>query len=77
MQLSMQGAGMSFQGTPPARWRKSARCGASNGCVEVARREEDVVSVRDTEDTATILSFRPDEWRAFTESAKDGRFDIH
>ncbi|MEU4826357.1 DUF397 domain-containing protein [Actinomadura citrea] len=66
---------MSFQGTPPARWRKSARCGASNGCVEVARRTEGAISVRDTEDTATILSFRPDEWLRFTEEAKDGRFD--
>ena len=66
---------MSFQGTPPARWRKSARCGASNGCVEVARRGGDAISVRDTEDAATILSFRPDEWRTFTERAKDGRFD--
>ncbi|MBB6397835.1 hypothetical protein BKA00_004749 [Actinomadura coerulea] len=74
MQLSMQGAGMSFQGTPSARWRKSTRC-ASNGCVEVARRVEGTVSVRDTEDTATILSFRSDEWRRFTEDAKDGRFD--
>lgn len=66
---------MSFQGTPPARWRKSARCGASNGCVEVAGGGGDAISVRDTEDTSTILSFRSDEWRRFTEEAKDGRFD--
>jgi hypothetical protein len=71
----MQGAVMSFRGTPPARWRKSTRCGASNGCVEVARLGRDAISVRDTEDTATILAFGPGEWRRFTDDVKGGRFD--
>ncbi|WP_433464665.1 DUF397 domain-containing protein [Spirillospora sp. CA-128828] len=65
---------MSFRGTPPARWRKSTRC-ASNGCVEVARLGRDAISVRATEDPATILSFQPGEWREFTDGVKDGRFD--
>lgn len=68
---------MSFHGTPPARWRRSARC-ASNGCVEVARLGDDAISVRDTEDTedtATRLAFGLGEWRRFAEHVKEGRFD--
>lgn len=66
---------MSFHGTPPAQWRKSTRCGASNGCVEVARLDESAISVRDTEDTSARLAFGLGEWRAFTEDVKEGRFD--
>ncbi|SFP77951.1 DUF397 domain-containing protein [Actinomadura madurae] len=66
---------MSFRGTPPARWRKSTRCGASNGCVEVARLDADAISVRDTEDAVTILAFGAGEWRRFTDEVKRGRFD--
>ena len=66
---------MSFHATPPDQWRRSTRCGASNGCVEVARRDDGAISVRDTEDTATILAFDPREWRGFTEHVRDGRYD--
>ncbi|MFC4053858.1 DUF397 domain-containing protein [Actinomadura syzygii] len=66
---------MSFQGRPPARWRRSARCGATNGCVEVARLDVSAISVRDTEDITDHLSFGLGEWRKFIEDAKDGRFD--
>ncbi|MFI0484074.1 DUF397 domain-containing protein [Actinomadura sp. 9N215] len=66
---------MSFQGSPPARWRRSARCGASNGCVEVARLDDEAISVRDTEDTATRLAFGLGEWREFVRGVRDGRFD--
>ncbi|MFE9107194.1 DUF397 domain-containing protein [Actinomadura geliboluensis] len=76
MQLSMQGAGMSFRGTPPAQWRRSTRCGASNGCVEVARLDGEAISVRDTEDTVTILRFGPGEWRRFTEDVRGGCYDL-
>ncbi|TDB93796.1 DUF397 domain-containing protein [Actinomadura sp. 7K534] len=65
----------SFPETPPARWRRSVRCGASNGCVEVAGLGGGAVSVRDTENTATSLAFDPEEWRRFTERAKAGRYD--
>jgi hypothetical protein len=65
---------MSFHATPPGQWRKSTRC-ASNGCVEVARLDDDAVSVRDTEDTAARLAFGLAEWSAFTAAAKAGRFD--
>lgn len=65
---------MSFHATPPAQWRRSTRC-ASNGCVEVARRGDGAISVRDTEDTAAILAFERGEWRRFTEHVRDGRYD--
>jgi hypothetical protein len=41
----------------------------------VARPGRDAISVRATEDPATILSFQPGEWREFTDGVKDGRFD--
>ncbi|HWB34901.1 MAG TPA: DUF397 domain-containing protein [Rugosimonospora sp.] len=66
---------MSFHATPPDQWRRSTRCGASNGCVEVARFAGGDISVRDTEDASARLDFGPAEWRAFTEAAKAGRFD--
>ena len=65
----------SFQETAPARWRTSTRCGASNGCVEVARLSGAAISVRATEDPLTRLAFTPSEWLRFIEDAKDGRFD--
>ncbi|TDC84073.1 DUF397 domain-containing protein [Actinomadura sp. 7K507] len=65
---------MGLQGTPSARWRRSTRC-ASNTCVEVARIDDEGISVRDTEDTSTRLAFGIDEWRRFTEDAKRGGFD--
>ncbi|TDC44666.1 DUF397 domain-containing protein [Actinomadura sp. KC345] len=66
---------MSFDRTPLSRWRRSARCGASNGCVEVARMDVEAICVRDTEDTSAHLAFGLAEWRRFTEEARRGRFD--
>lgn len=66
---------MSFPGTPPARWRRSTRCGASNACVEVARIDDEAIYVRDAEDTGTRLAFGLDEWRGFTDRVREGRFD--
>ncbi|WP_242903007.1 DUF397 domain-containing protein [Actinomadura terrae] len=70
---------MSFDATPPARWRKSARCGASNGCVEVMRLGTGVICVRDGtragEQDAGILAFDAREWRRFAAQARGGRFD--
>jgi hypothetical protein len=66
---------MSFvQETPPAHWRRSARC-ASNACVEVARLDDGAISVRDAEDITARLAFGRGEWREFVRRAKDGRFD--
>ncbi|QXJ23729.1 DUF397 domain-containing protein [Actinomadura graeca] len=70
---------MGFDVTPPARWRRSARCGASNGCVEIARPGAGVIFVRDSthigEDTPIRLVFDVGEWRRFADDAKGGRFD--
>ncbi|QFG23952.1 DUF397 domain-containing protein [Actinomadura sp. WMMB 499] len=66
---------MSFHATPPVRWRKSRRCGASMGCVEVARLDHGTISVRDTEKATDILSFGVAEWRRFVGDVERGRFD--
>jgi len=70
---------MSFHGTPPARWRRSTRCGASNACVEIARLDGGVISVRDShnagEGAGNRLVFGALEWRWFTDDVKGGRFD--
>ncbi|MBT2210436.1 DUF397 domain-containing protein [Actinomadura litoris] len=70
---------MSFDATPPARWRKSARCGASNGCVEVMRLDTGMICVRDgtraDEEAAGVLEFAAPEWRLFAAQARGGRFD--
>jgi len=60
-----------------ARWRKSTRSNAGGDCVEVADNLSDAVAVRDSKDkTGPVLTFTPDEWRAFIGGAKDGEFDI-
>jgi len=57
-------------------WRKSSRSGSNGQCVEV-RNQGNAVQVRDSKNpTETILTFNPDEWRAFLDGAKSGEFDI-
>ncbi|MCU7729102.1 DUF397 domain-containing protein [Actinoplanes sp. KI2] len=59
-----------------ARWRKSTRSGSSGNCVEVADNLPGVVAVRDSKDrTGPVLTFTPDEWKAFVGAVKDGEFD--
>ncbi|MDL4776235.1 MULTISPECIES: DUF397 domain-containing protein [Thermomonosporaceae] len=71
---------MDFHTTPPTPWRTSRRCGASQACVEVARRGGRSVAVRDgggqPGDEAETLTFSVREWRRFSERAKDGGFDL-
>lgn len=56
-------------------WRKSTASGVS-GCVEV-RFAPDEVRVRDTKDkNGTVLTFTPDEWRAFVSGVQLGEFDL-
>ncbi|HEY7483297.1 MAG TPA: DUF397 domain-containing protein [Streptosporangiaceae bacterium] len=59
-------------------WRKSARCGANAGCVEVARLASKHIGVRDSKIVATspILSFNTQEWRSFLGTIKTGRLDL-
>jgi len=58
-------------------WKKSIRSGSNGGsCVEV-RQNDETMQVRDSKDkTGPVLTFTPDEWRAFIGGAKDGEFDI-
>ncbi len=56
-------------------------CGKPTGsswcfCVAV-KREDGVVSVRDTKDQSdTTLTFNSKEWSSFIKAVKDGEFDI-
>jgi hypothetical protein len=61
-----------------SKWRKSARCGANGGCVEVARLTSRNVGVRDSKivTTSPVLSFSPREWRSFIGTVKTGRLDV-
>lgn len=51
-----------------AVWRKSARSsGTGQNCVEVAANLPGIVAVRDSKNPdGGVLSFSPDEWKAFT-----------
>jgi hypothetical protein len=61
-----------------AEWRKSSYSSSNGGnCVEVARNLPGIVAVRDSKDPqGPTLAFTPEDWRAFLDSARDGRFDL-
>lgn len=64
---------------PVGVWTKAKASGDNGGsCVEVMRRPDDSVLVRDTKDRGQgpVLSFRPDEWRAFLDGVGKGEFDL-
>lgn len=56
------------------QWQKASHCSAEN-CVEVAFTKS-FVHVRDSNNPTRVLDFTYDEWKAFTEGAKLGEFDI-
>lgn len=56
------------------QWQKSTKCEAANW-VEVAF-SESFVHVRDSKNPNRVLDFTYDEWKAFTEGAKLGEFDL-
>ncbi|MBG0814835.1 DUF397 domain-containing protein [Planomonospora sp. ID82291] len=59
-----------------AEWRKSSYSTDGGNCVEVAGNLPGVVAVRDSKDPdGPVLTFSPDQWRAFTGGVKDGEFD--
>lgn len=59
------------------RWVKSTYSGSGDTCVEVARRADGSVLVRDSKigEHSPILTFGRDEWAAFLAGVRDGEFD--
>ncbi|MGW2216306.1 DUF397 domain-containing protein [Nonomuraea sp. NPDC001684] len=60
-------------------WVKATASGGNGGsCVEVMRRADDGVLVRDTKDRGEgpTLAFTRDEWLAFLDGAAKGEFDL-
>ncbi|GAA2289515.1 DUF397 domain-containing protein [Actinomadura sp. NPDC048955] len=66
--------------TPVPQWRKSAYCGASNTCVEIATLVDSsrFIGARDAKygTQSPVLSFSQSEWREFLKRAKKGDFDL-
>ncbi|GAA0599433.1 DUF397 domain-containing protein [Actinomadura livida] len=71
---------MSPFATPAPQWRRSAHCGASNTCVEVAALagSSHFIGTRDAKHgtQSPVLSFSQGEWREFVGRAKKGEFDV-
>ena len=61
-----------------ADWRKSSYSGGNGGqCVEVARDLPGIVAARDSKDReGGVLTFTPEQWRAFIAGARGGQFDL-
>jgi hypothetical protein len=60
-------------GLENAVWHRSSYSTGNGACVEITFVEE-VVAVRDSKDTdRPALAFSPRGWRAFLETATDGR----
>lgn len=58
------------------KWRKSARSGGGNDCVEIARLAG-TVGVRDSKNpTGQIIAVSPAQWRAFAGQVKKGQHDL-
>ena len=56
-------------------WRKST-ASADGGCVDVALGSETVYLRNSRHATGPFLEFRPREWSAFLEGARNGEFDM-
>ncbi|GAA1811264.1 hypothetical protein GCM10009735_50950 [Actinomadura chokoriensis] len=71
---------MSPFATAAPQWRRSAHCGASNTCVEIAALfgSSHSIGARDAKHGAhgPVLSFSHGEWLDFLERAKKGEFDL-
>jgi len=52
-------------------WTKATACSADGNCAEVA------ILLRDSKNPdGPVLSFTPDEWRAFVAGVRAGEFDL-
>ncbi|WP_433464664.1 DUF397 domain-containing protein [Spirillospora sp. CA-128828] len=71
---------MSPFATPAPQWRRSAHCGASNTCVEIAALagSSPFIGARDAKHgtQSPVLSFSQGEWLDFLGRAKKGEFDL-
>jgi len=57
-------------------WHKSTYTSGQGNCVEVAPLP-DGAAVRDSKDpSGPVLTFTPDEWRAFIDGVRDREFDL-
>ena len=68
---------MSIPDLESSHWRRSTHSDSSGGnCVELAGLPAEI-AVRDSKDPdGPVLTFTPDEWRAFTLGVQDGEFDV-
>jgi len=56
-------------------WRKATRSGNDGACVEVTRKDDNIL-VRDSKHpNGTTLEFTQKEWDAFLDGARKGEFD--
>ena len=61
---------------PGSRWIKSSLSYANGNCVEVASLPGGEIGVRNSRNAAgPVLTFTPDEWRAFLGGVRNGEFD--
>lgn len=67
---------MNSQSASTIRWRRSARCAHTSGCVDIAPFGGGLVAVRDDGPEDEILIFAGAEWRRFARDVKKGRYDL-
>jgi hypothetical protein len=61
---------------PSAIWIKSSLSYANGGCVEVAARPGERISVRDSKNPAgAVLGFSSADWNSFVGAIRNGKFD--
>ncbi|MFL6077892.1 MAG: DUF397 domain-containing protein [Mycobacteriales bacterium] len=58
------------------RWRKSTRSFDDTACVEVALADTGVLVRHSRRRSGAVLSFSPEEWRAFVAGVKACEFDL-
>jgi hypothetical protein len=57
-------------------WRKASLSYANGGCVEVAARSGERISVRDSKNPAgAVLGFSSADWNSFVGAIRNGKFD--
>lgn len=59
-----------------AHWRKSARSGGGNNCVEMTRVPA-IVAIRDSKNlTGDVVALRPTTWAEVSKLIKAGTYDL-